>query len=800
MRRRGDRGRVLTRGLTEREAAARLAAAGAPARPASSRSYTSIVVANVCTLFNAILVALAVVTLAFADPRDALFLGIVIANAGIGIVQEVRAKRTLDRLSALVAPTATVIRDGTPRPAHVDEVVPGDAIALAPGDQVVADARVLAASGLRLDESILTGESEPVARGPGDEILSGAFVVEGTATCEVVAVGAASYAQRITEQARAFRHPRSPLEHALNRLLLVLVAAMVPLAAVLGISLVARDTPFDDAVPKATAAMVSLVPEGLILLASLTFAVAAVRMARRGALAQQLNAIESLASAEVICLDKTGTLTDASLRVVRTVPAPGVAGLEDLLARYAAAAAAPNASLRALRAAWPAPPAEAPLAEVPFASRRRWSALQLRDRTLVMGAPELLAPPALREEAAREADGGRRVLALARTSAPLAGLDADAGLPGGLEPLGLVVLAERLRDDARDTVAFLRREGVELKVLSGDAPATVAAIARDAGLPDGPPLAGADLPADPAALRAVARRAHVVGRIAPQDKRRFVEALRADGRYVAMVGDGVNDVPALKAARLALVQGSGVQMAKSVADVVLLSGDFATVPGMVDEGRRILRNVQRVAKLFVAKAAFAAVLILTVGTTSDAYPFLPRHLTVASTFGVGLPAFFLALAPSSGPWRPEHFLRDVARFAVPAGIAVGLAVLAAYRGCLDVLGMSITEARTVSTSVMLGGMLFLVVALERRPRRRRRAVELLAAVMAAGYVAVLALPATREFFALAAPTPEIVAASLAGVALAWLLAAAALRSWGSQSGRPGPLRGHHGPVDARLGP
>jgi P-type E1-E2 ATPase len=770
------------------EAAARLAASP-PARPASSRSYLSIVVANVLTLFNAILIAFATLTLAFGDPRDALFLGIVIANAAIGIGQEVRAKLALDRLSALVAPAASVVRDGERRRVPVEGVVVGDLVLLEPGDQVVADGEIVEADALELDESMLTGESAPVARRAGETVRSGAFVLEGDARLLITAVGEASYAQRLAGQARAFRHPRSPLERGLNRLLVALVAAMVPLAGVIGVSLLARDTPLEEAVPKATAAMISLVPEGLILLAGLTFAVAAARMARRGALAQQLNAIESLASADVICLDKTGTLTDASLRVVETVPAPGVPGeqLETLAARYAASAPAANLTLRALARAWPRE-AEPLGAHVPFSSRHRYSAGRLAETTVVLGAPELLAAPALAGVAAARAARGRRVIAVAEGATDLAGHDAQAGPPPLRRCLGLVVLAERLRDDARSTVEFLRREEVEVKVLSGDAPATVGAIAADAGI-EGRVVDGRELPADAAELRRVLARTAVVGRISPEDKRRVVEALRDEGRYVAMIGDGVNDVPALKAARLAIAQGTGADMARSVADIVLVSGDFSAVPRMVAEGRRILRNVQRVAKLFVTKSAFAAFLIVTIGTTAAAYPFLPRHLTIASSFGVGIPAFFLALAPSSGPWRSDALLREVARFALPAGVAVGAGVLIAYGLALRLPSFGLVEARTVATTALLAGLLTVILALEGTTRRRRRAVGALAAVMAAGYLVVLLTPFLRDFFALAAPAAPLLAAAAGGAVETAAVTLAGLRLSGAVGRRtPGPSR------------
>ncbi len=707
-----------------------------------------------------------VLTLAFADWRDSLFLGIVVFNSGIGIFQELRAKRALDRLAALVVPTAAVVRDGRERELPVEDVLVGDVVRLAPGDQVVADGPLVEAQGLTLDESILTGESDTVARGVGDEVRSGSFAVEGTAAFVVSAVGADSYAERLAGEARRFRHSQSPLERALNRLLLVLVGAMIPLGAMLGYALYHRHASTRAAISTATAGVVTLVPEGLILLTSLTFAVAALKMARRGALAQQLNAVESLASADVVCLDKTGTLTMSELRVIETVPE----SIGELLGRFAATAPARNPTLAAIAAAFPAEP-EPLEASVPFSSARRWSGLQFDGAAYVLGAPEVMPLDGLVDRAAGEAAQGRRVLALARATA----LPGEDALPSGLEALGLVVLAERLRPETRATVEYFKAEGVSLYVLSGDAPETVAAIAADAGIPSSaPPLAGDELPEDPAALREALAETAVVGRITPEGKRRVVEALRGGGRYVAMIGDGVNDVPALKAAQLAIAQGTGSDMARAVSDVVLVSGDFASVPPMVHEGRQVLRNLQRVAKLFVTKSVFAAFLILTVGVTPTSYPFLPRHLTLASTLTIGIPAFFLALAPSAGPWRPDRFLREVAGFAVPAGVAAGLGVVSAYLFSLNTLDFPLESARTVATStIVLVGLTF-VFLLEAGARRRRSvAVLTLCSLLLAAYVVILILPATRSFFALAAPSVGIVVCSLGGAALAigglWLM-------------------------------
>ncbi len=752
-------------GLSEAEAARRLEARGPVEPPASSRSTGSIVRANVFTVFNVILLALGGLTLAFGDWRDALFLGIVVSNAGIGITQELRAKRALDRLAALVAPHGRVVRDGKERLLHVEELVPGDLIRLQPGDQIVADGPLVSATALALDESILTGESRAVVRGEGEEVRSGSFAVEGDGLYEVAAVGADSYAEKVAGEAREFRHPRSPLERALNRLLFVLVGVMVPLGGVLVFALWERDEGVRESVTTAVAGIVTLVPEGLILLASLTYAAAALQLARRGALAQQLNAIESLASVDVLCLDKTGTLTDASLRVLSLVPADGASPdeLAAALGRYAASAPSRNLTLEALADAYPAA-AEEPVETVPFSSRTRWSALRLGDAGYVLGAPELFPLGPLVARAQTEQRAGRRVLALGTTTQAFdRGTD---GRPPPTVPLGLAVLAEELRPEARETVAFFLAEGVELKVLSGDSPETVASIAADAGIPlVGQVLDGRELPEDPGELRRLVLGASVIGRIAPEDKRRVVEALRDAGRYVAMVGDGVNDVPALKAARLAIALGTGAQMAKSVADVVLVNGEFGSVPKMVAEGRKILRNIQRVAKLFVTKSVFAVFLILSIGVTPQDYPLLPRHLTLAASLAIGIPAFFLALAPSDGPWKTERFLREMARFAVPAGVAAGLGVLAAYLLALNVFDLGLVEARTVATTVLIAVGLWLILALEATGRKRSAGVGILCGALLAVYGVVLALPGLRGFFELAVPGLGAVAIALFGTGL-----------------------------------
>ena len=664
-----------------------------------------------------------------------------------------------------------VVRDGVDRRVPVDAVVVGDLLRLAPGDQVVADGTVVTADGLALDEASLTGESEPVVRGVGEPVWSGTYAVEGVAAFEATAVGQESRAGQLGLTARAFRHPRSPLERANDRLLLWLVAIAVPLAALLSVSVLLRVDSPEARVQALTAAIVNLVPEGLILLISLTAAVSAFKMAQRGVLAQQLNAIESLASVDVLCTDKTGTLTEPTLRVVRLVPALDVdeKTLARALAEYAASAPSRNPTLQAIAdAALADVETRAVLGQVPFSSRRRWSALDLGNgERLVLGAPELFDGDAtLAERASTEALAGRRVLALGSTTAPMPSGAREPAFPDDVRPLGLVVLAEQLRPNAAETVAFLAAERVDLKVLSGDAPATAGAIAHDAGVPGtAPALDGGALPSEPEALRTAILAAPAVGRISPDGKRAVVEALADGERYVGMVGDGVNDVPALKAARLAIAQGSGTQMARSVADVVLVRDDFAVVPAMVAEGRQILRNIQRVAQLFVTKTVFTAVMGVAVAIPTATFPLLPRQFTIASTITIGVPAFVLALAPSTGPWRPDRFLQSVARFAIPAGLAVGVGIVVGYFLARYGFDLELGLARTVATGIVVACGLAVVMQLETGPRRRRLAVASLCATMALLFLLALVVPFLRDFFELETPTAEAVAAWAAGTAL-----------------------------------
>src|SRR6187549_3268249 len=722
----------MDEGLTSAEAAKRLRKLGPP-RQASSRSTASIVAGNVFTLFNAIIVFFGVLILSLGLFADAAFLGIAIVNSYIGIRQELNAKRTLEELAVLVAPHAKVVRDGEVRELVADEVVPGDVVAVEPGDQLVADGEVIASRGLTLDESLLTGESDGVRKGEGDRALSGSFGISGSGRYRVDAVREDSYAGRLAGEAKAFRHPPSPLQGEVNRLIVVSTYVMAPLAILLLTALSLRSVDFTEAAQTATAGLITLVPEGLVLLMSVTFAVAAVRLARQNTLVQQMSATEALAAVDTICVDKTGTLTDGSLRLLGLEVADG-SDPEDVkaaLGRFAASAGDRNRTLETVAAAFPGQAGRIG-GEVPFSSKWKWSGLEIDGRSYVLGAPDVLAaagamelPPGLGRKLEEQTAAGRRVVAFGESGDGLPG-DAAASPPPRLKPLALVVLEETLRPDAAETIAFISEEGVDLKLISGDARATVTAVAYAVGVPrDAGVVEGSELPDDP-------------------------EALRAAGRYTAMIGDGVNDVPALKQARLAVAMGSGAQVTKGIADVVLLKDEFARLPEAVAEGRRIARNIHRLGRLYLTKSVYAATLILLIAVPGFAFPFLPRHLTLAVFLTIGIPSFVLALAPSDGPLYRGRLLRALAAFAVPAGISTALGSILCFFLVDTVFGGSLEAGRTAATTTLIVLGLSFVLLLERGPGREHIAIQSYMLAMVAGlgalYALILAAAPVRDFF------------------------------------------------------
>jgi cation-transporting P-type ATPase E len=748
-------------GLSSAEAAQRLRKLGPPPQT-SSRSTSSIVAGNVFTLFNAVIGVFFVFDLALGLYADSLFGLIAVINSYIGIRQELKAKVTLDELAVLVAPQARVVRDGAVTELLASEVVPGDVVQVGPGDQLIADGETIASRGLTLDESMLTGEADGIRKDVGDRVLSGSFCVSGSGHYAVEAVREESYAGRLAGEARTFRHPPSPLQEEVNRVIVASTYVMLPLAAILFLSLEVRSVGLQSAAQTATAGLVTLIPEGLVLLMSVTFAVAAVRLAKRDTLVQQMSASESLAAVDTICVDKTGTLTAGELRLAGVEFAEGVdsAAAQDALAHFAASAGSRNSTLETIAARFPGEAARVS-AEVPFSSEWKWSGLTMggtaASSSYVLGAPDVLAqsgaltlPPGLARKLDEETAAGRRVVAFGQSAEALPA-DPAASAPPRLAPLALVVLEETLRPDAAETIAFMREQEVDLKLISGDARATVTAVAYAVGVPrEAGVVEGPDLPEDPAELAGAALANTIFCRIKPEQKKALIGALVDAGRYVAMIGDGVNDVPALKRARMAVAMGSGAQVTKGVADVVLLKDEFSRLPEAVGEGRRIARNIHRLGRLYLTKTVYAATLILLVAVPGFAFPFLPRHLTLAAFLTIGIPSFVLALAPSDGPLYRGHLLRSLAAFAAPAGVATALGSILSFFLVDTVAGASLDAGRTAATTTLIVLGLAFVLLLERGPGREHIAIQSYMLAMVAGlgalYALILAADPIRNFF------------------------------------------------------
>ena len=822
---------------------------------ATSRPVKEILRANLFTVFNGILGTALVVVLALGDPRDALFGLVLVLNLAVGVISELRAKRALDAVAVLESPSSLAHRDGEVIRVESSDLVTEDLIELQLGDQVPVDGMVVQGRGLEIDESILTGESRAVRKMAGDRALAGTAVVAGSGTMRAEKVGSDTWAQQITAEAKRFSLAVSEIQQSIDRILRWVTLALPPVMLLLAWSqLRAGDGDWRLAAVLAVAGVIGMIPQGLVLLTSLNFAIGAATLARRGVLVQELPAVEILARVDRLCLDKTGTLTTGEIRGQSldwnpqspAVPAAPRMALLLLTADGANATAAAVWDMvsgaaeqftHLIDEAVAAPEEAARQAGyelVPFSSARKWSALigdGVADAgTWVLGAPEiLLAAPTTKDSEAHEAGRewardlvaaqsarGNRTICLAY--APEQGESAEHGsghngsgqddprqtesvrlasqpeLPADLTPLAIITLAEDVRPDAEQTLAYFRDQGVGVMVISGDAPQTVAAIARRLGLQ---PVSGTELrvvdardlpPVDGAEFAAAASEADVFGRVTPEQKRALVRSLQADGHTVAMTGDGVNDALALKEADLGIAMGSGAPATKAVSRMVLMNDEFAVLPSVVAEGRRIIANMERVSTLFLSKSVYALFFAVATSVFALAYPFLPRHLTYISAFTIGIPAFFLAIGPNHRRYL-AGFLQRTLSIAVPSGLVIGAAGLASYL----LAGPGTVAGQTAAAITVLIVALWLL-GLTARPWNWLRIG--LVAAMVAGSVAVIWLPQSRAFFALELlPTHQwlwVVAVSALGCILLevvyrtrdrWLAAlAAATRSLRARKG------------------
>ncbi len=772
------------RGLSATEVAERVAAGQANAHTAdTSRSVWTIVRANVFTLFNGIVFACFFVLFVLGRWQDALFGLAAFANSIIGCVQEFRAKAALDRLALLNAPLARVRREGVEGEIAPGEVVLDDILVLRAGDQVPADADVVDSRGLQIDESMLTGESDAVDKQPGDEALSGSIVVAGEGAAHVTRVGADSYANRFAGEAKRFSLVASEVRNSVNRVLKWMSWIIGPVGLlvcnaqmmVFGGWVAAWESgDWVQAIVNTIAAVTAMIPLGLVLMTSIAFAVGAAKLAGKQVLVNELPAVEGLARVDVICLDKTGTLTAGeivfdALHVMTEPAAPDLEssadrGVEAVLGWFGAAPDA-NATARCLREPYPvAAPLDA-AAYIPFSSARKWSAVSFETGpvgTWVLGAPEMVFGDAAAD---RSTDLGRtvadlastgRTLVLARADGVLTAADVDAErLPVHPAAAAVVTFQEQVRPDAAQTLEYFAAQGVGIRIISGDNPRTVAAIARAVGLDATDGFDARKLPDDETELGEVLEHNLVFGRVTPEQKKRMVIALQQRGHTVAMTGDGVNDALAIKTADLGIAMNSGSAATKAVARIVLLDGRFSHLPEVVAEGRQVIANIERVSMLFFTKTAYATGLAVLFGLLVLAFPFLPRQLSITDGLTIGIPAFFLALLPNTQRYVPG-FLRRSLSFAIPAGAVIAIALTLYTLGAMS-LGVDQAQLRTGSTIILAIVGIWVLTVLS-RPITRLKA--LIIGTMFIGLVGVFTLPLAAEFFQLVDPGEDV----------AWLVA------------------------------
>ncbi|MCV7385913.1 cation-translocating P-type ATPase [Mycolicibacter longobardus] len=750
---------VRTAGLTDAEVAQRVAEGQTNDIPArAARSVREIVRANVFTRINAILGVLLAIVLTTGSLINGLFGLLIVFNSVIGMVQEIRAKQILDKLAIVGQAKPLVRRESGTKQLPPAAVVLDDVVELGPGDQIVVDGEIVEVSDLEVDESLLTGEADAITKGIGDQVMSGSFVVSGSGAYRATRVGSEAYAAKLAEEASKFTLVKSELRTGISQILKFITYLLIPAGLlIIYTQLFTTDVGWRAAVLAMVGALVPMVPEGLVLMTSLAFAVGVVRLGQRQCLVQELPAIEGLARVDVVCADKTGTLTENGMRVSEIIELDGAEGLpvREALAALAAEDARPNASIQAIGEAFPTPPGWTSSACEPFKSSTKWSGVSFSEHgNWVIGAPDMLLEPssAAAEQAERIGAKGLRVLLLGVCDLPVDHLEA----PGNVTPVALVVLEQRIRPDARATLDYFAEQEVSVKVISGDNAVSVGAVAGELGL-SGDAIDARKLPAEPDQLSGALEEHTVFGRVRPDQKRAMVRALQARDHTVAMTGDGVNDVLALKDADIGVAMGSGSSAARAVAQIVLLDNKFATLPYVVGEGRRVIGNIERVANLFLTKTVYSVLLALLVGLVGLAsvlfgtkpllYPFQPIHVTVAAWFTIGIPAFILSLAPNNERAHPG-FVRRVMSGALPAGLVVGIATFASY--LLAYRGSEATQVQQIqaSTTALItllttAGWVLAVVA---RPYQWWRLLLVIGCGLA--YVGIFAIPLAREEFLL----------------------------------------------------
>lgn len=668
----------------------------------NTRTYKQIVRENTLTFFNFLNLVLLILVLMVGSYKNAFFVGIIIINTLIGIAQEIRAKKTIDKLAILTAKKSIVIREGKKWTVPTEDLVLDDLVCLKTGDQVPADAKVLEGS-VEVNESLLTGESDNLPKNVGNELFSGSFVTSGEACCQIIHVGKDNYAAQITSEAKEFKRHNSELKNSLNAILKVISIIIVPLGALLFYKqyYVVGNT-FKDSIVSMVAGVLGMIPEGLVLLTSVALTLGALVLANKKTLVQELYCIETLARVDTLCLDKTGTITEGTMCVERVEPwseasenkdtdeiptededEPDLHEIENMMANLMYVLKDQNATIDALRKRFPAKSSMTLEHIIPFSSDRKYSGAVFEDNgTYLMGAAQFLFPEGredILDVCQNYAEEGLRVLVLAHSTQMAEGTE----LPENLEPAALLLLTDVIREEAPDTLQFFDSQEVDLKVISGDDPVTVSAIAKRAGLKNAENYVDATTLETEEQLEEAVAKYSVFGRVTPQQKKEMVQALQKQGHTVAMTGDGVNDVLALKEADCSIAMAQGSDAAKNIANVVLLDSNFASMPHIVNQGRRVVNNIRTAASMFLIKTMFSVMLSLLTIFFGNAYPFEPIQMSLISACAVGIPTFLLAQENNYD--KIDHtFLRHVFLNAFPAALTITSCVFAVMLVCQNV--------------------------------------------------------------------------------------------------------------------
>lgn len=661
-------------GLSQREVDERVAAGKRNViQNKSSRTISQILRTNICTFFNLLNVILLVLVITVGSVKNMFFILLAVANTLVGTIQEIRAKRTLDKLRILTISHIPVIRDGVQSEIPVDQLVPDDIMILKTGSQIPADAVVIDGS-MDVNESLLTGESDSIYKTPGAAVLSGSFVTAGTAVCRVTKVGEESYMEQISKEAKVFKQVHSELRSSMNKILKFISIVILPI----GIALFCKQyflsgEGYNAAILDTVSAMLGMIPQGLVLLISTALALGVIRLSARKTLVQELYCIETLARVDTLCLDKTGTITEGRMCVQGTEPLIEGIDVGGLISRILAALSEENDTSRALQEAFP-PKETVPCAHViSFSSDRKYSGAAFQNEgTYYMGAYQFLFPkadPVITEKIREYAKKGMRVLVVAHTPQVMQ----ENSLPADIELLGLVLITDVIRKEAPEILQYFYNQGVDLKVISGDDPVTVSAIAAKAGLRHAEKYVDATTLHTQEELQQAVRTCNVFGRVTPRQKEQMVRALQNDAHTVAMTGDGVNDVLALKAADCSIAMASGSDAAKNTSNLVLLDSNFASMPHIVNEGRRVINNIRMAASMFLVKTIFSMLLSVMTIFFGQSYPFIPIQLSIISACAVGIPTLILQLEPSFDPIE-KGFLRHVFRYAIPVALTIGCSV------------------------------------------------------------------------------------------------------------------------------